>query len=216
MSIDSPNSPDHKGTLVLWNDEKGFGFVRPEQPDRDLFIHISAIRNYQKGLSRRPSVGDPVVYKPAPLTKTDKKPKVSQATIPGLNQGLFGAENEQGPWWQSLGLRLLAGAPILLSFLLIWRTGNPIPLVSYIFMSALSSLYYADDKRRAMTNSWRVPEIYLHCFELMGGWPGALLAQKAFRHKNRKGRYRRVFWEIVILHCLIWVVYLYFELAPKH
>jgi len=204
-------SESSKGKLILWNDEKGFGFVRPETREKDLFVHISAIKNYQKGLSRRPAVGDMVVYEPVPPVRDDKQRRISRASIPGLNQGLFGVDAGQGPWWSLYGMKLLAGAPILLSFHVIWRTGNPLPLVSYIFMSALSSLYYAADKRRALTHSWRVPEIYLHCFELLGGWPGALLSQQAFRHKNRKGNYRRVFWEIVTLHGLVWLMYLYFD-----
>lgn len=204
-----------KGTLVLWNDGKGFGFVRPDSKERDLFIHISAIKNYQKGLSRRPAVGDVVHYQPVPPAEADGQRRIKRAAIPGLNQDLFGFGAETGPWWSVLGLKMLAGVPVLLSFYLIWRTGNPLPLVSYIFMSALSSLYYAADKRRALTNSWRVPEIYLHCFELLGGWPGALLSQKAFRHKNRKGNYQRVFWEIVTLHGLLWLAYLYFDLAGR-
>lgn len=202
-----------KGTLVLWNDEKGFGFVRPASGEKDLFVHISAVKNYQKGLSRRPAVGDPVHYQPLSPAEAGGQRRISRAVIPGLNEALFGLDAEQGPWWKTLGLKLLAGTPVLLSFYLIWRTGNPIPLVSYIFMSALSSLYYAVDKRRALTHSWRVPEIYLHCFELLGGWPGALLSQKAFRHKNRKSHYKRVFWEIVTLHGLLWLIYLYFDLT---
>lgn len=200
-----------KGQLILWNDEKGFGFVRPDSADKDMFIHISAIKNYHKGLSRRPAVGDIVRYQPISREEAQGQRRISVAMVIGINDTLFGIDAEPGPWWNTLGLKLLAGAPILLSFYLIWRTGNPIPLVSYIFMSALSSLYYAVDKRRALLHKWRIPEIYLHCFELLGGWPGALLSQKAFRHKKKKGNYQRVFWEIVILHGLLWLVYLYFD-----
>lgn len=202
-----------KGQLVLWNDEKGFGFVRSESDEKDLFLHISAIKNYRKGLSRRPMVGDTVNFQPLSQHEAEKQRRISAAQVIGINDAVFGIDTEPGPWWSSLGLKLLAGAPILLSFHLIWRTGNPIPLVSYIFMSALSSLYYAVDKRRAMLHSWRVPEIYLHLFELLGGWPGALLSQKAFRHKKNKGNYQRVFWEIVTLHALLWTVWLYFDLT---
>ncbi len=146
-----------KGQLVLWNDEKGFGFVRPESDEKDLFLHISAIKNYRKGLSRRPMVGDAVHFQPLSQHEAEKQRRISAAQVIGINDAVFGIDTEPGPWWSSLGLKLLAGAPILLSFHLIWRTGNPIPLVSYIFMSALSSLYYAVDKRRAMLHSWRVP-----------------------------------------------------------
>ena len=200
-----------KGKLVLWNDEKGFGFVRHDSSEKDLFLHISAIKNYRKGLSRRPATGDIVQYQPVNQDEAKGQRRISAAIVIGINQASFGIETDAGSWWSVLGLKLLAGAPILLSFHLIWRTGNPIPLVSYIFMSALSSLYYAVDKRRALMNAWRIPEIYLHLFELLGGWPGALLSQKAFRHKKNKGDYQRVFWEIVTLHGLIWLVYLYFD-----
>lgn len=205
-----------KGKLVLWNDDKGFGFVRPETNEKDLFVHISAIKNYQKGQSRRPVAGDLVHYQPISRAEAEGQRRITRAVVPGLNDALFGFDAEPGPWWAVLGLKMLVGAPVLLSFYLIWRTGNPLPLVSYIFMSALSSLYYAADKRRALTHSWRIPEVYLHCFELLGGWPGALLSQKAFRHKNRKGNYQRVFWEIVTLHGLLWLVYLYFDLTGQH
>jgi uncharacterized membrane protein YsdA (DUF1294 family)/cold shock CspA family protein len=201
--------------LVLWNDEKGFGFVRPETKEKDLFIHISAIKNYQKGQSRRPITGDTIHYQALSAAEAEGQRRITRAIIIGLNDNLFTFDMEAGPWWEVYTLKVLAGLPIMLSFYLIWRTGNPLPLVSYIFMSALSSLYYAADKRRALTHSWRIPESYLHCFELLGGWPGALLSQKAFHHKNRKGNYQRVFWEIVALHGLLWLVYLYFDITKK-
>ncbi len=40
-------------------------------------------------------------------------------------------------------------------------------------------------------------EAQRHKFELMGGWPGALIAQQAFRHKTRKVSLQVVFWAIV-------------------
>ena len=202
-----------KGKLVLWNDDKGFGFVRPEANEKDLFVHISAIRNYHKGQSRRPVAGDVVHYQPLSPAEANGQRRIARAMVVGLNDALFGLDAEPGSWWSAFGLKMLAGAPLLLSFYLIWRTANPLPLVSYISMSALSLMYYAADKRRAMTHSWRIPEVYLHCFELLGGWPGALLSQKAFRHKNKKGNYQRVFWEIVTLHGMLWLMYLYFDLS---
>ena len=200
-----------EGKLVKWNDEKGFGFVRPENGEKDLFLHISAIKNYRKGLSHRPAAGDIVHYQPISRAEAEGQRRISAALVVGINKAIFGIDAEPRPWWSTLGLKLLAGAPILLSFHVIWRTGNPIPLVSYVFMSALSSMYYAADKRRALLHKWRIPEIYLHYFELLGGWPGALLSQQAFRHKKNKGDYQRVFWEIVTLHGIVWLIYLYFD-----
>ena len=49
---------------------------------------------------------------------------------------------------------------------------------------------YADDKQRAASGAWRVPESSLHLAELLGGWPGAFLAQRWLRHKCSKASYQ--------------------------
>ncbi|MDD5036558.1 MAG: DUF1294 domain-containing protein [Methylococcaceae bacterium] len=202
-----------KGNLVLWNDEKGFGFVRPESGEKDFFLHISAITNYRKGLSRRPAVGDVVHYQPVRSAEAQGQRRLSQAIVMGLNEGALGFDTDAGETkLASVGIKLVVGAPILLSIYVLWHIGNPIPLFSYVFMSALSTLYYGADKQRALTHGWRIPEKYLHVFELLGGWPGALLSQKAFRHKYKKSDYQRIFWGIIGLHGLLWAVYLYFDL----
>lgn len=59
---------------------------------------------------------------------------------------------------------------------------------------------YALDKRRAEEGLWRVPEVNLHLLELLGGWPGAFLAQRRLRHKCSKVSYQFVFWIIVLGH----------------
>jgi uncharacterized membrane protein YsdA (DUF1294 family) len=53
------------------------------------------------------------------------------------------------------------------------------------------------DKRKAASGQWRTPEATLHLFELLGGWPGAFLAQRIFYHKTAKAGYQLVFWLIV-------------------
>jgi uncharacterized membrane protein YsdA (DUF1294 family) len=57
---------------------------------------------------------------------------------------------------------------------------------------------YRHDKNRARTNGWRVSERTLHFFELVGGWPGAFLAQRFLRHKCSKVGFQAVFWLIVV------------------
>jgi uncharacterized membrane protein YsdA (DUF1294 family) len=71
-------------------------------------------------------------------------------------------------------------------------------------MSALAFALFWLDKRRAAGGQWRIPERTLHVVECLGGWPGAWVAQRVFRHKWRKTRYMVVFWAIVGAHLLAW------------
>ena len=66
-------------------------------------------------------------------------------------------------------------------------------------VSALTFGVYGWDKRQAVKQGRRVPEARLHLLTLFGGWPGALLAQHYFRHKNRKMSFQIVFWLIGLL-----------------
>jgi uncharacterized membrane protein YsdA (DUF1294 family) len=56
------------------------------------------------------------------------------------------------------------------------------------------------DKRRAREKGWRMSEARLHLLELLGGWPGAFLAQRRLRHKCSKVTYQVVFWLIVLVY----------------
>ena len=70
----------------------------------------------------------------------------------------------------------------------------------YVLVSnALTYWTYALDKRRAEEGLWRVPEARLHLLEMLGGWPGAFLAQRRLRHKCSKVSYQVVFWLIVLV-----------------
>ena len=77
-------------------------------------------------------------------------------------------------------------------------------------MSLITLAAYSKDKRRAQQDKWRMPESNLHFLELLGGWPGGLIAQRTFCHKSSKQSYQREFGAIVTLHqigwliCLIW------------
>ncbi|MFC4671312.1 DUF1294 domain-containing protein [Seohaeicola nanhaiensis] len=55
-----------------------------------------------------------------------------------------------------------------------------------IFINTVAWLAFRADKRRAMAGEWRIPETRLLTLALAGGWFGAKLAQRRFRHKTRK------------------------------
>jgi uncharacterized membrane protein YsdA (DUF1294 family) len=80
-------------------------------------------------------------------------------------------------------------------------------LIVVAVMSLASYIAYGLDKRRAVRGCRRVPERTLHLLAFLGGWPGALFGQQQFRHKTQKGKFRIVFWIVVVLHvCIVGTV----------
>lgn len=66
------------------------------------------------------------------------------------------------------------------------------------------------DKRAAIRGAWRIPERQLHALEMLGGWSGALVAQKVLHHKNKKKSYRGEFAFILIMQLGFITVALHF------
>jgi len=67
-------------------------------------------------------------------------------------------------------------------------------LIGYGGMSMLTFILYGVDKYAAIKDAQRIPEMNLLLCGLLGGWPGALLAQSLFRHKLRKAVFQLKFW----------------------
>ena len=67
-----------------------------------------------------------------------------------------------------MGLVALNQAPVLL-------------LVPYCLFSVVGFAMYRADKITAQRGTWRVSEANLHAIALLGGWPGALVAQRRAR-----------------------------------
>ena len=80
-------------------------------------------------------------------------------------------------------------------------------LLLYMGASLVTYFMYFWDKSAARTGAWRTQEITLHLLSLLGGWPGALVAQQTLRHKSRKASFRAVFWLTVLVNCglFIWL-----------
>lgn len=76
-------------------------------------------------------------------------------------------------------------------------------LVLVVVMSAVCYIAYGLDKWRAVNEGHRVPERMLHLLAFLGGWPGALLGQRQFRHKTKKLSFLVPFWLVVMLHVTI-------------
>lgn len=182
-----------KGKLTTWKDDRGFGFIQPDNGDKQVFLHISNLRNKRK----RPKEGDIIQYQ---LT-TDEKGKLA-ATNASIQEKF------------SLWILIL----LILSILPVWGTvklsmiyGNPLPLAVYPITGLITYLFYAHDKKQAANGNWRTPENTLHFWELIGGWMGGFIAQNILNHKSKKSSYQIVYWFIVVAHLVGWIYWLFFK-----
>jgi uncharacterized membrane protein YsdA (DUF1294 family) len=79
----------------------------------------------------------------------------------------------------------------------------------YLLSSVALFAIYGMDKAAARKGLRRVPEVSLHVMALLGGWPGALVAQRVFHHKTRKQPFQTIFWCTVVANCagLAWLLW---------
>ncbi len=182
-----------QGRITDWKDDKGFGFVTPNSGGSRVFVHIKAFSNRQ----RRPIGNELVTYE---LTVD------SQGRSQGINIAYVGdrptsppSTSEPGP-----GTVALSFAFAFLAFIVGAVTVGRLPflvLLAYFGTSCVAYLAYLFDKAAAVKGERRTPENFLHMFSLVGGWPGAMLAQKTLRHKTQKQSFQLTFWVTVILNC---------------
>ena len=76
-------------------------------------------------------------------------------------------------------------------------------LLLTVACSAVAFVMYGIDKRRAVKAKPRISERTLHLLALAGGWPGAYLGSRLFRHKTLKVSFRIVFWLTVAVHLMV-------------
>ncbi len=74
-------------------------------------------------------------------------------------------------------------------------------------------LAYGLDKRAAIKKAWRIPENELHTLEFLGGWIGAFIGQKVFRHKTAKKSFQNMYKLMIVLEFIaIWGLLKFFGL----
>jgi uncharacterized membrane protein YsdA (DUF1294 family) len=98
---------------------------------------------------------------------------------------------------------------LVITFLFFNKGLHRLILISYFTLSLLTFVLYGIDKRNAVKGLRRIPEKTLHISALLGGWPGALLAQHAFRHKTQKQPFKFVLWLGVLINTGIFGYFLY-------
>ncbi|MEF8700932.1 MAG: cold shock and DUF1294 domain-containing protein [Candidatus Accumulibacter sp. UW26] len=182
----------YQGRITEWKDDKGFGFVAPNGGGPRVFVHIKSFSNRQ----RRP-VGDELV--------TYELTADSGGRPQGVNIAFVGDRSSSPPAIApGPGLLALSFAVVFLVFMAGAVAVGKLPflvLIAYLVVSCVAYLAYEFDKAAAQNGQWRTQESTLHLFSLLGGWPGAMLAQKRLRHKTRKQSFQLTYWATVVLNC---------------
>jgi uncharacterized membrane protein YsdA (DUF1294 family)/cold shock CspA family protein len=195
-----------KGTIIEWRDDRGFGFIEPAASGENVFCHVKAFAI----LVRRPQPGDTVTY----VMKKDVQGRAQAAEVrpSGLEQAAYNSNirtrsARSAPKAKKPREPSSAGAYVFVTiFAVALAIATMLGLVTlfvpmiYLVVSGLTMFAYAFDKSAAMNARWRTQEQTLHVLELLGGWPGALIAQQLFRHKTSKNSYQVAFWVCVVVN----------------
>jgi uncharacterized membrane protein YsdA (DUF1294 family)/cold shock CspA family protein len=187
----------YQGKITNWKDDQGFGFVTQNGADKNktAFVHIKAFSDR----SRRPKLGDLITYE----ANLDEKRRFRADDVKFVKraQVKFSSSDVGGSNASSFcrAFAYLFCAALILTVLL-----GRLPLVMlgiYLVASVLAYVAYAMDKAAAENRRWRTPENTLHLLGLVGGWPGAVIAQQRLHHKTSKTSFQVMFWLTVVLNC---------------
>lgn len=96
----------YKGILKTWKDDRGFGFIKPEHDDKDIFVHISSL----KGMARRPVRGDVLFYEVE--KEAGGKSKAVNVSIEGV-ETIKSAKQLNSLWLVLAAVGLIAAAIVV-------------------------------------------------------------------------------------------------------
>jgi uncharacterized membrane protein YsdA (DUF1294 family)/cold shock CspA family protein len=180
-----------KGKITQWDDAKGFGFIQPMLKGERVFVHIKALQNR----ARRPVLGEVVTYS---LGQDEQgRLQAQDVTFAGEKHRIRTAKTaSKAP----LILVLCFAGALGLAF--VFAKLPLYVLAAYTLLSVLTFIAYWWDKRKAQAGCWRTQESTLQLLTVLGGWPGALLAQAYLRHKSQKRSFLVGFWFAVLINLI--------------
>ena len=196
-----------QGRLVEWFDDKGYGFIQPNDSAKDrVFLHIKSFAKpgprpivgcaleYRVGMDAKGYRAHDVTYLKAEQTKRQQssaKKQVQASSAPLKKMQIL-----------CITYILVLGLLVILDQL----SGMLLLLIS--LMNVLTYWLYAQDKEAAQLGQRRIPENTLHLISFLGGWPAAWLAQEKLRHKTQKQPFKKIYFCTIFFNILLilWLI----------
>ncbi|MEW5789631.1 MAG: cold shock and DUF1294 domain-containing protein [Pseudomonadota bacterium] len=187
----------YQGRITTWKDDKGFGFITPNGGGEQVFVHIKSVDNRQ----HRPVGNELVTYE----LKVDGKGRAQAHGVAFVGEK---AAQSTRTGRSNIPPLFAAGFVVAVSVAVFAGRLPGFVLLLYVVASLVAFLAYAFDKSAAVKNQWRTQESTLHLIGLIGGWPGAVAAQRLLRHKSAKTSFQATFWTTVVLNCgaVVWLL----------
>jgi uncharacterized membrane protein YsdA (DUF1294 family)/cold shock CspA family protein len=184
-----------QGTIVRWDVDKGFGFLRSASTPADVFFHIRDWRggaappkpglvvDYEEihvgGKGPRGMAVQPVGQQASPVERVRRPAAARPATMRH-------APARPEARTSSASVLLVVSFATLVAWAAVSGHLPAWVLPALAIVNVATFFAYAFDKYKATHRLWRTPEKTLHLLAFLGGWPAAGLAQRALRHKSRK------------------------------
>jgi len=183
----------YQGRITSWKDDQGYGFITPNGDGGEVFAHIRAFGRRQG----RPTGNEIVTYE----LRSDAQGRAQAANVEFVGVPRRAVQLAAAPGQGRLA-PLFAIAFLGFVGVAVFVGRLPMAVLAlYLLASLLSFFAYAFDKSAARRQQWRTRESTLHLFALLGGWPGALAAQRLLRHKSAKASFQLGYWFTVLLNC---------------
>lgn len=169
----------------------------PNSGGNAIFIHKTALKNRQ----RTPKLNDVLTFS----LIQDKQGRYC------ADQATFSGEEKLKQQTNRISTFSIYLSLVFITFLTLTHFLGYLPrkiLIIYLAVSIVTFIAYAFDKSKAQRGKWRTQESTLHFLAVLGGWPGAALAQQLLRHKSKKKQFRVTLWLTVFINTtlLAWLV----------
>lgn len=171
-----------QGKVTEWQDDKGFGMIEPIDGTPALFFH----ENFLLSPTRRPRVGDSVYFVIA--MNSEGKRRAERVLLRNKRRS-----KQVDMFFDIIYIALASFFFLCIGILVSQQKLSLVVAIVYLLVSFLTFFLYWHDKYKAEKDGWRTPEKTLHLCSLVGGWPGALIAQRTLHHKSRKRSFQLIF-----------------------